>query len=81
MNKDTFWMIIDEVNAKTDHNNQKAILNSTEKKLMELSPNEIVDWHNIKEVYMDLAYRNDLWAACTATNSHDTDDGFIDFRS
>lgn len=28
---------------------------------------------------MDLAYRNDLWAACAATRSHYTDDGFIDF--
>lgn len=81
MNKDTFWKIIDEVNSEVDHNNHKVILNATERKLMELSPSDIVLWHNIKDVYMDLAYRNDLWAACAATNSHSTDDGFIDFRS
>ncbi|OCN02004.1 hypothetical protein A7X67_04430 [Clostridium sp. W14A] len=81
MNKDTFWEIIDEVNSEVDHNDHKAILNTTERKLMELSPSDIVLWHNIKDVYMDLAYRNDLWAACAATNSHSTDDGFIDFRS
>lgn len=38
-----------------------------------------INWHNIKATYMDLAYRNDLWAACAATRSHYTDDGFIDF--
>ncbi len=81
MNKDTFWRIIDEANSETDQNNQSAILEVTEKKLLAFSSKDIVDWHNIKRMYMDLAYRNDLWAACAATQSHSTDDGFIDFRS
>ncbi|CUX32274.1 hypothetical protein BN3590_00781 [Clostridium sp. C105KSO15] len=81
MNKDTFWRIIDEVNSETDQNNQSAILKETEKKLLAFSSKDIIDWHNIKKMYMDLAYRNDLWAACAATQSHSTDDGFIDFRS
>lgn len=81
MDKDTFWKIINEVNSEVDQSNQEAILNATEEKLMRLSSRDIVDWHNIKAIYMDLAYRNDLWAACSATRSHSTDDGFIDFRS
>lgn len=81
MNRDTFWKIIDEVNSATDQNDQDAILNTTVKKLLALSSADIADWHGIKRTYMDLAYRNDLWAACAATQSHCTDDGFIDFRS
>lgn len=81
MDRDAFWKIINEVNSEVNQNNQEAILNLTEEKLMRLSLKDIVDWHNIKAIYMDLAYRNDLWAACSATRSHDTDDGFIDFRS
>ena len=81
MNTVTFWSIIDEVNSASDHNDQEAILDMTERKLMKFSSNDIVDWHNIKKLYMDLAYRNDLWAACAATHSHYSDDGFIDFRS
>lgn len=81
MDKDIFWKIIDEVNSEVDHNNQEAIIDATEEKLMKISSNDIVDWHNIKATYMDLAYRNNLWAACAATRSHYTDDGFIDFRS
>jgi len=81
MDKDIFWKIINEVNSEVDQNNQESILNATEEKLMRLSSKDIVDWHNIKVIYMKLAYRNDLWAACSATRSHDTDDGFIDFRS
>ncbi len=81
MERDTFWKIINEVNSEEDQSNQEAVLNATEEKLMGLSSKDIVDWHNIKAIYMDLAYRNDLWAACFATRSHSTDDGFIDFRS
>lgn len=81
MNKDTFWEIIDNVNAAVDRNNQEAVLHATEKQLMKYSANDIAEWHQIKQVYADIACRNDLWAACAATESHCTDDGFIDFRS
>lgn len=81
MTCDTFWKIIDEVNSEVNHNDRASILNLTEKKLMQLTDNDIVEWHNIKGLYMDLAYRNILWAACAATHSHYTDDGFIDFRA
>ena len=60
---------------------QEAVLEATQRKLMEYSAADIARWHEIKGVYMQLADRNDLWAACTATGTHCTDDGFIDFRS
>jgi hypothetical protein len=81
MNKDTFWEIIAEVNSETDQNDQTAILKATEKKLLALSSADIADWHSVQKMYMDLAYRNDLWAACAATHSHCTIEGFIDFRA
>lgn len=81
MNKETFWDVIREVNYCTEDGDQEAILEATRKKLMEYSAADIARWHEIRGVYMDLAYRNDLWAACAATGTHCSDDGFIDFRS
>ena len=80
MNKDAFWNLIDEVNAKVDRNDQEAVLLATKEKLMELPPSEIAQWDQIKETYRYLANRNQLWAACAATLSHSSTDGFIDFR-
>lgn len=82
MNKETFWQIIDNArNSGIDPNDQTAMLNATEKELLNYPSQEIAAWHRIQYFYHKIAYRRDLWAACTATKSHDTDDGFIDFRS
>lgn len=81
MDKKTFWEIINNVNATVNCSDQAAVLLATEKKLMEHSANDIADWHQIMSAYMDIAYRHELWAACAATVSHSSDDGFIDFRS
>lgn len=81
MDKETFWSVIREANRFTEKGNQEAVLEATRKKLMEFSAEDIARWHEIKGVYMELAYRNDLWAACAATGTHCSDDGFIDFRS
>nr|WP_314464520.1 DUF4240 domain-containing protein [uncultured Clostridium sp.] len=81
MDKGAFWKLIDEVNLETNRNDKAAILKETERKLMSLPVSELVDWHSILIAYHELAYRYDLWAACVATHSHSTDDGFIDFRS
>lgn len=81
MNKDTFWKIIDTANASVaDRQDHGAVLNATEKELLKLPAAEIAAWHRIQYFYHKIAYRRDLWTACTATRSHDTDDGFIDFR-
>lgn len=81
MDKERFWKVIAEVNRCVSSGDQEAVLEATRKKLMEYSAADIARWHEIRGVYMDLAYRNDLWAACAATGTHCSDDGFIDFRS
>ena len=81
MDKETFWKVIGEVNRCVEDGDQEAVLEATQRKLMEYSAVDIARWHEIKGVYMQLADRNDLWAACAATGTHCTDDGFIDFRS
>lgn len=81
MDKESFWNVIGEVNRCVDGGDQEAVLEATRKKLMEYSAADIARWHEIRGVYMELAYRNDLWAACAATGTHCSDDGFIDFRS
>ena len=81
MDKETFWKVIGEVNRCVEDGDQEAVLEATQRKLMEYSAADIARWHEIKGVYMQLADRNDLWAACAATGTHCTDDGFIDFRS
>ncbi len=81
MKKETFWNVMRDVNRLVDGDDQEAVLEATRKKLMEFSAEDIAMWHQIKEVYMDMAYRNDLWAACAATGTHCSDDGFMDFRS
>lgn len=82
MDKDTFWKIIDDArNSCIDPNDQTAMLNATIKGLLNYPSDEIAAWRRIQYFYHKIAYRRDLWAACTATRSHDTDDGFIDFRS
>lgn len=81
MDKETFWNVIGEVNRCVEGNDQEAVLEATRKKLMEYSAADIARWHEIRGAYMELAYRNDLWAACAATGTHCSDDGFIDFRS
>ena len=42
---------------------------------------DIIEWELIFCEYRNAAYRNYLWAASSALGAHDTDDGFIDFRS
>lgn len=64
MDKERFWDVIGEVNRCVDGDDQEAVLEATRKKLMEFSAADIARWHQIKGVYMDMAYRNDLWAAC-----------------
>ncbi len=80
MNKDEFWHVIDDVNNKVGQGSQEQFLQKFREKLLEYTSEAIRDWYAIFRFYYDKAYRNDLWAACAATKSHSSDDGFIDFR-
>lgn len=80
MNKDEFWKVIDETNKIADKVSQEEFLSTFNEKLSEYSLEAIRDWYAIFRFYYNTAYRNDLWAACAATKTHCSDDGFIDFR-
>lgn len=81
MNKDGFWALINKVNTEAKNAGHAEVLDLTEKMLLELPSSEIADWHSIQKEYANMAYRNDLWAACSAITGRCSDDGFIDFRS
>lgn len=78
MNKEQFWSLIDAVNKESDQT-QDGILLATQKKLLELSAREIIDFHNYLKLYMDLADTPNLVAAAVAINDGVSDDGFTDF--
>ena len=81
MNKETFWKIIDEVNASVDGNDKETVLKKTVEKLMEYEPCEINAWENILDFYHDLANREHLWAALAAIGEQYTDAEFDHFRA
>lgn len=81
MNKETFWSVIEEVRRCTEGGSQEFVLETAQRKLMAFPAADIVRWERIRAAYMELAYRNDLWAACASAGIHCTDDGFTDFRS
>lgn len=80
MDQNTFWKLIDKVNAAVPHSDHDAILRETKKALCDCTVEDILDWDLIMDQYKQAAYRNDLWAASAAMGAHYSDDGFIDFR-
>ena len=80
LSKDEFWKIIDETNKIVGKGSQEQFLSVFKEKLSAHSLENIRDWYAIFRFYFTKAYRNDLWAACAATKTHCSDDGFIDFR-
>ncbi|MCQ4862748.1 DUF4240 domain-containing protein [Pseudoflavonifractor phocaeensis] len=80
MDQNTFWKLIDTVNAAVPHGDHDAILRETKKALCDRNVEDILDWALIMDQYKQAAYRNDLWAASAAMGAHYSDDGFIDFR-
>ena len=81
MNKDEFWETIERVNHLVPSGDQRVVVRKMCEELKNFSPNDILDWYCILLEYNNAAYRNDLWAACSALGAHDSDDGFIDFRT
>lgn len=81
MNHKGFWSLIDEVNQEAKAWDRDSILMTTQRKLLELPRNEIVDFHNYLTWYMDLADTPNLVAAAAVLNDGISDDGFTDFRA
>ena len=81
MNKEEFWQTIESVNRLVPDGNQEMVSEKMREELLQHSRQDILDWYIIFHEYLNAAYRNDLWAACTALGAHASDDGFIDFRA
>ena len=81
MNKEQFWNIVDDVHNTKDPRNQREVLAALHERLRKLPADEIVEWYQTFNFYLDAADRNDLWAASAAMGAHCSDDGFIDFRA
>lgn len=81
MTKEQFWKIIDTANESAPFTDRESHLQKAKEELRNCSVEDIIEWKLIFEEYHNAAYRNYLWAASSALGAHDTDDGFIDFRS
>lgn len=66
MNKEEFWKTIESVNHSVPDGNHEMVAKQMCEELLHYSPQDILDWHLILREYTNAAYRNDLWAACTA---------------
>ena len=79
MNEETFWKIILETNKESggEPSIQQQLI---EKKLNELSPDEIIEFDNIYRELTNKAYDWKLWAAAYIVNGGCSDDCFMDFR-
>ena len=81
MDQKGFWSLIDAVNKEVSPEDTEGILKATQEKLLQLPLREIMDFHNLLTLYMDLADIPDLVAAATIINDGISDDGFTDFRA
>ena len=81
MNKEKFWQTIESVNRLVPDGDHEMVQEQMHKELLRYSPQYILDWDLILREYENAAYRNDLWAACTALGAHASDDGFDYFRT
>lgn len=79
MNKETYWKIMLETNKESG---KEPIIQQEliEKRLNELTPDEVIQFDNIYNELMDNAYDWKLWAAAYIINGGCSDDCFIDFR-
>lgn len=79
MNKETFWKIMLETNKESggEPTTQQKLI---EKKLNELSTDELIEYDNIYRELANNAYDWKLWAAAYIVNGGCSDDSFMDFR-
>src|SRR5688572_26599741 len=80
MDRDAFWSMIESANKQASGDSQRQIRILRES-LVELDPNEIIEFDTIMDEYRVAAYRNELWAAAYIINGGCSDDGFEYFRA
>ena len=79
INKDTFWTLIAQAKEQCGQD-LDIFAQWLEDRLMEMSPEQALNFDNIVHGYRDLAYKYGLWSAASIMCDGCTDDGFIDFR-
>ena len=79
INKDTFWELIAQAKEQCGQD-MDAFAQRLEDRLIEMEPEQALNFDNIAHGYRDLAYKYGLWSAATILCDGCTDDGFIDFR-
>ena len=79
INKDTFWVLIGQAKKQCGQD-MDAFAQWLEDRLMEMSPEQALNFDNIVHGYRDLAYKYGLWSAAAILCDGCTDDGFVDFR-
>ncbi len=78
MDETTFWQLMDETRAASGNDGYKQIELLVEE-LVKLSEEDILDFDDIFDWYLDQAYSRNLWAAAYTIQSCGDDD-FTDFR-
>ena len=79
INKDTFWTLIDQGREQCGQN-VHALAQWLEDRLMELGPEQALNFDYIAHAYRAAAYKYGLWNAASIMCDGCTDDGFTDFR-
>jgi hypothetical protein len=85
MHVEQFWRIVESSRrgfdpARTDGNMEQQ-LRDVRSLLLELPPEEVVDFRNHLLERMDAAFHWDLWGAASIIAGGCSDDGFSDFRA
>lgn len=79
INKDTFWTLISQGREQCGQD-VHALAQWLEDRLMELGPEQALNFDYIAHVYRAAAYKYGLWNAASIMCDGCTDDGFTDFR-
>ena len=79
INKDTFWELIDQGRGQCGEN-VYALAQWLEDWLMEMGPEQAMNYDYIAHAYRAAAYKYGLWNAASILCDGCTDDGFTDFR-
>ena len=79
INKDTFWTLIDQGREQCGQD-VYALARWLESRLMEMGPEQALNYDYIAHAYRAAAYKYGLWNAASILCDGCTDDGFTDFR-
>lgn len=79
LGKEQFWRLIDA--ARETAGGWKSMLEPLIESLSRLEEPDIIRFKQIYDAYLDLAYKEKLWAAAAVMHNGCSDDGFTDFRA